>query len=102
MKDKFIGGKGLALVSLECSDSETRWNDPENEIVIAHGPVAGITQYQVQANLGGYFISTDPYAHGQQCGGYFGPYLKFSGFDALGFRARRKKDVIIYIDGNKV
>ncbi len=33
-------------------------------------------------------------------GGYFGPLLKFSGFDALELQGKADKDVIIFIDGN--
>jgi aldehyde:ferredoxin oxidoreductase len=32
-------------------------------------------------------------------GGFFGPYLKFSGFDALEIQGKAKSDVIIVIDG---
>ena len=46
MKDKFVGGKGFGLKLLwEGTKPETKWNDPENEIVIAGGPACGVTQY---------------------------------------------------------
>jgi len=32
-------------------------------------------------------------------GGYFGPFLKFSGFDAIELQGKAEKDVIIFIDG---
>jgi len=32
-------------------------------------------------------------------GGYFGPYLKFSGFDALEVTGKTSKDIVIFIDG---
>ncbi len=32
-------------------------------------------------------------------GGYFGPYLKFSGFDALEIQGKSKVPTIIFIDG---
>jgi aldehyde:ferredoxin oxidoreductase len=34
-------------------------------------------------------------------GGHFGPYLKFSGFDAMEITGKAQNDIIIYIDGNK-
>ena len=41
MKEKFIGGKGYGLRLLwDGTDPRTKWNDPENEIVIAPGPIA--------------------------------------------------------------
>ncbi|MEA3423875.1 MAG: aldehyde ferredoxin oxidoreductase N-terminal domain-containing protein, partial [Bacillota bacterium] len=46
MKEKFIGGKGFGLKLLwDSVKDNTKWNDPENEIVIAGGPVCGTTQY---------------------------------------------------------
>ena len=46
MKDKFIGGKGFGLRLLwDGTRPDTKWNDPENEIIISPGPIAGITQY---------------------------------------------------------
>ncbi len=39
MKDKFIGGKGFGMYYLwHAVTPQTKWNDPENEIVIASGP----------------------------------------------------------------
>ena len=32
-------------------------------------------------------------------GGFFGPFLKFSGFDALELQGKSDKDLIIFIDG---
>ena len=71
-----------------------------NEIVIAHGPIAGITQYQVREVLGGYFISTNPYAYGQQCRRIFWALSEILRFDALS-SGKAEKDVIIFIDGNR-
>ena len=46
MKEKFIGGKGYGLKLLwDATRPETKWDDPENEIVISSGPIGGITQY---------------------------------------------------------
>ncbi|SHK10906.1 aldehyde ferredoxin oxidoreductase family protein [Paramaledivibacter caminithermalis] len=103
MKDKFIGGKGFGLWYLwNAVTPETKWNDPENEIVIAGGPICGITQYP---GAGKSLVCTiSPLTHipiDSNVGGYFGPYLKFSGWDALEIQGKAEKDVIIYIDGNK-
>ncbi len=32
-------------------------------------------------------------------GGFFGPFLKFSGFDAIEIQGKSEKDVIVFIDG---
>lgn len=103
MKDKFVGGKGFGLWHLwNAVNPETKWNDPENEIVIAGGPICGITQYPGAGKS--LVCSLSPLTDNpmdSNVGGYFGPYLKFSGFDALELQGKAEKDVIIYIDGNK-
>ncbi|MCK4644885.1 MAG: aldehyde:ferredoxin oxidoreductase, partial [Candidatus Aminicenantes bacterium] len=39
MKEKFIGGKGFGLRLLwDGTRDDTKWNDPENEIIISPGP----------------------------------------------------------------
>ncbi|MFA6653255.1 MAG: aldehyde ferredoxin oxidoreductase N-terminal domain-containing protein [Candidatus Delongbacteria bacterium] len=46
MKEKFIGGKGYGLRLLwDGTRPDTKWNDNDNEIIIAPGPICGITQY---------------------------------------------------------
>jgi len=101
MKEKFIGGKGYGLKLLwDATDPSTRWNDPENEIIISSGPVGGITQYSGTGKSLVVTISpqTDSVMD-SNVGGYFGPFLKFAGFDALELQGRAEKDVIVYIDG---
>lgn len=103
MKDKFIGGKGFGLWYLwNAVKPETKWNDPENEIVIATGPLGGITQYPGAGKS--LVVSLSPLTDmpiDSNVGGYFGPLLKFSGFDALELQGKADKDVIVFIDGNK-
>lgn len=46
MKARFVGGKGFGLKLLwDGTKPATKWNSPENEIVIAMGPVCGNTNY---------------------------------------------------------
>lgn len=102
MKEKFIGGKGFGLWYLwNAVNENTKWDDAENEIVISSGPVGGITQYPGSGKS--LVVSLSP-ATGipidSNVGGYFGPYLKFSGFDALEIQGKAKGEVIIFIDGN--
>ncbi len=106
VKKKFIGGKGYGLKLLwDATKPETKWNDNENEIIICPGPIAGITQY---AGAGkSLVVSISPMTDiviDSNVGGYFGPFLKFSGFDALEIQGKAKNDVVIVIDGinNKI
>ena len=103
MKDKFIGGKGFGLKLLwEATKPDTKWDDPDNEIVINTGPICGITQYSGTGKS--LLVSISPTTNSvMDCnvGGYFGPFLKFSGFDSLELQGKAEKDIIIIIDGTK-
>jgi aldehyde:ferredoxin oxidoreductase len=101
MKEKFIGGKGYGLRLLwDATKPDTRWNDPENEIIISSGPIGGITQYSGTGKSLVVTISpqTDSVMD-SNVGGFFGPFLKFSGFDAIELQGNAERDVIIFIDG---
>lgn len=102
MKDKFVGGKGFGLWYLwNATTHSTKWNDPENEIIICGGPVCGITQYPGSGKS--LVCSISPATDmpiDSNVGGYFGPLLKFSGWDALELQGKSEKDIIIVIDGN--
>jgi aldehyde:ferredoxin oxidoreductase len=101
MKEKFIGGKGYGLRLLwDATRPETKWNDPENEIIISSGPIGGITQYSGTGKS--LVVSISPQTNSvmdSNVGGFFGPFLKFSGFDALELQGKAENDVIIFIDG---
>lgn len=102
MKYLFTGGRGFGLWLLwNAVRPETRWYDPENELVIAGGPIGGITSYPGSGKCTVVFIS--PLTHSvmdSNGGGYFGPYLKFAGWDALEIQGKANEDVIILIDGD--
>ena len=106
MKDLFTGGRGFALWLLwKAINDNTQWNDPENALVIANGPIGGLTAYP---GLGKSTVVTlSPLTKSvidSNVGGYFGPYLKFSGFDAIDIQGKAPEDVfgevIIVIDGD--
>ena len=101
MKEKFIGGKGFGLRLLwDATKPTTKWNDPENEIIISPGPIGGITQYSGAGKS--LVVSLSPQTDSvmdSNVGGFFGPFMKFAGFDALEIQGKAEKDIIIYIDG---
>ncbi|MEA3505796.1 MAG: aldehyde ferredoxin oxidoreductase C-terminal domain-containing protein [Bacteroidota bacterium] len=100
MKEKFIGGKGYGLKMLwDATKPDTKWNDPENEIIITPGPISGITQYAGAGKSLVVSISPTDFVMDSNVGGYFGPFLKFSGFDSLELQGKAKEDIIIFIDG---
>lgn len=103
MKDKFIGGKGFDLWLMWNALPKNRvikWDDPENEICIASGPLSGNIFYP---GSGKSIVTTISPLTGiiidSNVGSYFGPYLKFSGFDALEIQGKAEKEGIIFIDG---
>jgi aldehyde:ferredoxin oxidoreductase len=101
MKEKFIGGKGYGLRLLwDATTPQTKWDDADNEIIISSGPIGGITQYSGTGKS--LVVSISPQTDSvmdSNVGGFFGPFLKFAGFDALELQGKAQSDVIIYIDG---
>lgn len=101
MKKKFIGGKGYGLRLLwDATTPTTKWDDPENEINIASGPIGGITQYSGTGKS--LVVTISPQTNipiDSNVGGFFGPFLKFAGFDALEIQGKAEEDIIVFIDG---
>ncbi|MBP9038456.1 MAG: aldehyde:ferredoxin oxidoreductase [Candidatus Syntrophosphaera sp.] len=103
MIDKFVGGKGFDLYLMwHAVKDSTRWNDPENEICISFGPLCGNTNYP---GSGKSIVTTiSPLTDipvDCNVGGHFGPYAKFSGWDAIEIQGKSEEEIIIYIDGDK-
>ena len=103
MKKIFTGGKGFNMKLMwDAINDDTKWDSPENVINIATGPIGGNTNY---AGSGKSIVtSISPLTNipiDSNVGGYFGPYLKFSGYDAMEIQGKAENDIIIYIDGNK-
>ena len=102
MKKKFTGGRGYGMKYLwDAVNPDTRWDSPENEIIIAQGPIGGITQYPGSGKS--YVVTISPLTDlpvDSNVGGHFGPLFKFCGFDALEIQGKAKEDVIIFIDGD--
>jgi aldehyde:ferredoxin oxidoreductase len=102
MKRIFVGGKGFGLWRLwHAVTPQTKWNDPENEIVIACGPLGGAILYPGTGKS--LVVTISPLTQivvDSNVGGYFGPLLKFAGWDALEIQGKADRDVIIFIDGD--
>ncbi len=102
MKDLFTGGRGFALWLLwNAITDKTSWDDPENALVIANGPLCGTTAYPGMGKST--VVTLSPLTKSiidSNGGGFFAPFLKFSGFDALEITGKAEEDSIIVIDGN--
>lgn len=101
MKELFVGGRGFGLWLLwNGVQDHTQWDDPENELIISSGPLGGITQFPGSGKSIVVTISpTTQSVVDSNVGGYFGPFLKFTGWDALEIQGKSQDDLIVYIDG---
>jgi len=100
MKKLWIGGKGFDLwLLLQEINKDTKWDSPENSMCMSSGPLGGTASFP---GAGKTLVTTiSPATQSimdSNVGGYFGPYLKFAGFDALVLTGKATEDVIIVID----
>lgn len=105
MKELFVGGRGFDLWLLWHAfplDKKIDWDSPENEICISSGPLGGTTTFPGSGKSIVTCIS--PLTHmpiDSNVGGYFGPYLKFAGWDALEIQGKADDDIVVFIDGDE-
>lgn len=100
MKDLWVGGKGLDLwLMFQEITGETRWDSPENAICMSPGPLAGTTSFPGAGKT--LVTSLSPMTGSvMDCnvGGFFGPYFKFCGLDAIVIVGRAPEETLIVID----
>ena len=100
MKQLWTGGKGFDLwLTLQEVNENTKWDSPENPICMCSGPLGGTTSFPGSGKT--LCTAISPLTDGiMDCnvGGYFGPFLKFAGFDAITIVGKAEKDVILFID----
>ena len=96
--DRYLGGTGFGVECLYREvDPGVKWDDPENRIIMASGPMAGtvvsgsgtfsLVTKGPMTNLG---VST-------QANGFWGAFLKFAGYDALIIQGRSPRWVYLHI-----
>jgi NADH:ubiquinone oxidoreductase subunit E len=100
MKDLWTGGKGFDLwLMLKEINKDTKWNSHENPLCFSSGPLGGTTSFPGSGKT--IVTGISPLTHSvMDCnvGGYFGPFFKFAGFDALVIVGKAKEDTVIYIN----
>ncbi|MCK5072597.1 MAG: NAD(P)H-dependent oxidoreductase subunit E [Bacteriovoracaceae bacterium] len=103
MKDLWVGGKGFDMwMTLQEVNKDTKWDDPQNPICFGTGPLAGTTSFPGAGKT--IVTAISPATNSivdSNVGGYFGPYLKFAGFDCMVIVGKASEDSIIYIDAVK-
>jgi len=101
-KAKYTGGRGYALKLIwDGTTGETRYQSPENILVMASGPLGNEPGFPGTGKfiVGTISPLTDTFID-SNVGGHFGPLLKLAGFDALAVTGLSKEEVVIVIDGD--
>ena len=100
MKDLWVGGKGFDLwLTFQEVTGNTTWRSSENPICFSSGPLGGTTSFPGSGKTLATAISpmTDSMID-CNVGGYFGPFLKFAGFDAMMVTGKASQEVIVFVD----
>jgi aldehyde:ferredoxin oxidoreductase len=100
---KYIGGRGYAIKMIwDGTTSRTRYDSPENILVMASGPLGNEPRFPGTGKFVVGTISplTDTFID-SNIGGHFAPLLKMCGFDALAVKGISKKDVVLMVDGDR-
>jgi aldehyde:ferredoxin oxidoreductase len=99
----FIGGRGLASKLLyDEIDPTIDPLSPKNKLIFVTGPLTGT----YAPSSGRYMVVTKAPLTGtigsSNSGGYFGPELKYAGYDLIIFEGKSKKPVYLWIDDAEV
>jgi len=99
---QWVGGVGFGARYLyQEVPAGVQWSDPENRMIWASGPLAGSGFYGAGTfNVAAKGPLTN-LAGSSQANGYFGAYLKFSGFDALIFQGKAPHLCYVVIKAGK-
>jgi aldehyde:ferredoxin oxidoreductase len=94
----YLGGAGLgAKILWEEVPAEVGWDHPENRLILATGPLAGLPVW----GTGGLSVVTRGAmtngATSTQANGFFGACLKYSGFDAMVIHGASNRWVYLYV-----
>ena len=99
----FIGGRGLATkILFDEIDPAIDPFDPDNKLIFATGPLTGTgaiagSRYMV--------VTKSPLTNGIACsnsGGYFGPELKYAGYDVIIFEGKSPEPVYLFINDDTI
>lgn len=102
VREKFVGGRGYCLKYVfDATNAGTRYDSPENLLVLAGGPFCGETAWP---GSGKFIAGAISPLTGTFCdsnvGGHFFPLVKLSGFDALCISGKAPSSLMLLIDGD--
>lgn len=97
--EHYIGGSGFGAYFLYREvPPGVRWDDPENRIIMASGPLGGTTV----SGTGTFSLVTKGpmtnLAVTTQANGFWGAYLRFAGYDAIIIQGKSPRWVYLHID----
>ena len=100
--EKWVGGVGFGARYLyEEVPAGVEWSDAENRMIWTTGPLAGSGVYGAGTfNVAAKGPMTN-LAGCSQANGYFGAYLKFSGFDGIIFQGKASELMYLWIKNGK-
>lgn len=102
---RFIGGRGIAAkIYWDEVLPEVRAFDPENRLIFATGPLAGLTGVSGSrwTICGKSALATPEHFNYCNLGGDWGFHLKLAGYDALVVQGKSDKPVYIFIENDAV
>ena len=99
----YVGGVGLgAKILYDEVAPEVGWDHPDNRLVLATGPLAGLPVW----GTGGLTVVTRGAgtngATSSQANGFFGAALKYSGYDAIVVQGQSSRWVYLYVNDDGV
>ncbi|MCK4952213.1 hypothetical protein KAS14_00290 [Candidatus Bathyarchaeota archaeon] len=96
---KYVGGTGIgAKILYEEVSPKTDWNNPDNRLIFATGPLGG-TRIGGSGTLS--LVTKGALTNGAtsvQANGLFGAYIKFSGYDGVIVQGAAKRWLYLYIN----
>lgn len=103
MAERYVGGSGFGAEYLYREvPPGMEWDDPENRIIMASGPLGGTTV----SGTGTFSLVTKGpmtnLAVTTQANGFWGAFLKFAGYDGLIIQGQAPKWVYLHISDGKV
>ncbi|WP_187143740.1 aldehyde ferredoxin oxidoreductase family protein [Bacillus tuaregi] len=100
---QYLGGRGLGTkLYINEVDPKVDPLSPENNLIFMTGPLTGTTA----TSAGRYEVVTKAPLTGtigaSNSGGYFGPELKYAGYDGIIFEGKAKKPIYLYINDDHI
>lgn len=101
--EKTLGGRGInSLIMIKEIEPKVKWYDPENLLCFGAGSLVGtMTPGACRIDIS----TINVFSGGKgsaNVGGFWGPELKYAGFDNLIIVGKSKKPVYLYISDNNV